>query len=503
MIRTYNNPIIKGFNPDPSMCIVGKDAYIINSSFEYFPGVPVYHSTNMTDWTRINYCLKTEEHLKLTNCRCSGGIFAPSIRYHNGRFYMITTNISHKGNFIVYTDDIYGEWSLPIWIDHSGIDPSLFFDDDGKVYFTGTGQGDDGDRGIVLFEINPDNGQVLSEKKVVSHGSGGRFPEGPHIYKKDGWYYLMIAEGGTEYGHMETIFRSKNVWGPYEGCPHNPILTNKNVSRGNIECCGHADIAEDENGNWWMCCLGVRRLNNKSYLHNLGRETFLLQVKWENGWPVVSNNGVVEEVMEADLPVTNEKPHSYDFHDEFDSERFGLEWNFMRNPDLNNYVRKDGTLTLWGNDNTLSTLNPIFVGVRQTEFEETVKAELDTSSIEEGGQAGIAVYYSTESYMTLCVKRTNGELKAILQKIVMNMECKEESVVIDKDQNVVLELETSRDTHKFYVTDNLGRRLVGEGYAAALCTEATISAGFTGDYIGLTAYKTKAVFNNFDVKLKD
>lgn len=162
----YQNPIIKGFNPDPSICRVGDDYYLVTSTFEFFPGVPIYHSKNLVDWELINYCLTRDSQLNLTNAYCSGGIYAPTIRYHNGIFYMITTNVTDKGNFIVYTEDIYGEWSDPQWIDQRGIDPSLFFDDDGKVYFCGT---DDESGGIVLFEINPLTGERLSEKVISNY----------------------------------------------------------------------------------------------------------------------------------------------------------------------------------------------------------------------------------------------------------------------------------------------------------------------------------------------
>ena len=298
----FKNPIIPGYNPDPSICRVGDDFYLVNSTFEFFPGVPIYHSRNLVNWELKGYCLDRRSQLELEGCRNSGGIYAPTIRFHNGMFYMITTNVTDKGNFVVHSDSVDGDWSEPAWIDQGGIDPSLFWDDDDKCYYCSTGILD-GVRGIVAFEINPMTGEILSDKKLISEGCGGQCAEGPHIYKKDGMYYLMIAEGGTEYAHRETIQRAENVWGPYTPCPHNPIISHKEYKKSEIQATGHADLIEDANGNWWLVFLGIRRFSH-ALLHNLGRETFLAPVKWEDGWPVVgyNGNGTIELVMDAPLP---------------------------------------------------------------------------------------------------------------------------------------------------------------------------------------------------------
>ena len=198
----YKNPIISGYNPDPSICRVGEDYYIVNSSFEYFPGVPIYHSKNLVNWKMIGHCLTTENQLSLKKCRPSGGIYAPTLRWHNGTFFMTTTNVSGEGNFIVYSKELEKGWSDPVWIDQEGIDPSILFDDDGKVYFTSTGLDKTGKACILTSEINPFTGEKLTESRIISYGCGGRYPEGPHLYKIKGKYYLMFAEGGIEYVHM-------------------------------------------------------------------------------------------------------------------------------------------------------------------------------------------------------------------------------------------------------------------------------------------------------------
>ena len=188
----YKNPVIPGFHPDPSICRVGEDFYLVTSSFQYFPGVPVFHSKDLINWEQIGHCLTRPEQVNLNGASVWGGIFAPTIRYHEGVFYMITTNVTDKGNFLVHTTDPAGEWSDPIPIKQGGIDPSLYFED-GKCYLVSNP-----DNYITLCQINPKTGEQLTESKRIRIGTGGRFPEGPHIYKKDNWYYLLISEGGTE-----------------------------------------------------------------------------------------------------------------------------------------------------------------------------------------------------------------------------------------------------------------------------------------------------------------
>ena len=366
----YRNPIISGYNPDPSICRVGDDYYIVNSSFEYFPGVPVYHSKNLVNWELIGNCLDRKSQLLLEKCKPSGGIYAPTLRYHDGTFFMTTTNVSHKGNFIVHTKDIKKGWSEPVWIDQGGIDPSLLFDDDGTVYFLSTAIDEQGEAGIFMCEINPFTGEKLSKSVVISRGCGGRYAEGPHLYKWFGKYYLMLAEGGTEYGHMETMLRSDYPYGPYEACPHNPILTHRDDMREEIYCTGHADMVEDHNGNWWMVCLAVRPCEEKSnrvLLHNLGRETFLAPVVWnEEGWPVVGDKGLISLEMDGPLPGPDPWKVNRDFSDDFSDDTFSTSYSFLRNPSMEHYKRdtENAALVLQGTEITLNDMDsPTWLGI--------------------------------------------------------------------------------------------------------------------------------------------
>lgn len=264
----YSNPILPGFYPDPSVCRVGADFYLVTSSFHYFPGVPIFHSRDLVHWRQIGHCLTSRSQLNLDGCKSSLGIFAPTLRFHKGLFYMITTNTNGFRNFYVWAKQPEGPWSEPVWLDWPGIDPSLFFDEDGRVYITGNG-GFLGDEalGIYQAEINPETGSLLSERRFIWAGTGAKAPEGPHLYKIHGKYYLLIAEGGTEYGHMVTIARSDHPYGPYESHPFNPILTHRSIDSP-IQATGHADLVELEDGSWWAVFLAyvLHQSNLEDYI---------------------------------------------------------------------------------------------------------------------------------------------------------------------------------------------------------------------------------------------
>ena len=236
-MRTITNPILPGFHPDPSICRVGEDFYLVTSTFEYFPGLPIYHSKNLADWQLIGHGLSRPEQLQLSTKNPNAfGLYAPTLRFIKGRFYLVCTNVGAsegvEGNFLIWTDDITGEWSDPIWLDTPGIDPTIFADDDGQTYYLGT------HKEIYLRTIDLASGE-LGPRQNIWTGSGAADPEGPHLYKKDGYYYLLISEGGTSYGHMLTMARSRSLTGPYEACPNNPVMTNQYESAAaSCRACG-------------------------------------------------------------------------------------------------------------------------------------------------------------------------------------------------------------------------------------------------------------------------
>ena len=500
----YNNPVIAGFNPDPSICRVGEDYYLVTSTFEFFPGVPVYHSKNLVNWELINYCLTDENQVLLRNCGPAGGIYAPTIRYHEGTFFMITTNISHKWNFIVHTKDIRGKWSEPVWIAQRGIDPSLFWDDDGTCYFTANGSGTPED-GIYLCKIDPFTGELLTTPTIISKGCGGKNAEGPHIYKKDGWYYLMLAEGGTEFGHMETMQRSRDIYGPYEEGPYRPILTHRNLldkrPEAAIQATGHGDLLEDHNGNWWMVHLGIRPL--KRYLwHNLGRETFLAPVVWdEEGWPIVGNHGLNALVMDAPLPGPEPTPVCRDFADDFTGDTLKLHWNYVRNPEFERYNLQEGSMVIKGGETTLSTYGgtPAMIAIRQPEHNIEAVTRM-MGEVVPGQRSGLTVYLNEFAHYEIFVTKKEDGYYVCLGKKVSDIEVVTESHKIDYQGSIRLKVEADIVCYKFsYETDGQWT-VLGTGATSLLCSEVIANAPFTGNYIGLYSENGTAAFDAFTMK---
>ena len=521
----YQNPIISGYNPDPSICRAGEDYYLVNSSFEFFPGVPVYHSRNLVNWEMIGHCLTTEAQLPLEKVRPSGGIYAPTIRFHEGTFFMTTTNITAGGNFIVHSKSAAGPWSEPAWVKQGGIDPSLLFDDDGKVYFTSTGS--DGDRQCILIcEVDPFTGEQKTESRVLSYGCGGKCPEGPHLYKINGMYYLMLAEGGTEYGHRETMQRADNPYGPFVPCPHNPILSNQDAQNDEISCTGHADLVEDGNGNWWLVCLAVRTCGEGRYhvmLHNLGRETFLAPVVWtQDGWPVVGDHGRIALMMEGPLPGAVE-PVCRDFADDFSRETFAPQYNFLRNPVPEHYRRltQQKRLRLLGSAATLDEQgSPTWVGVRQKDFwtETTVRlypmwdgteaAAQDRqpcSCAPVGPRAGLTAYYNNDYHYDLYVTRAEGKSYVCLAKHIHDL-CAvtaRQEIVLTPEQGIGLRIRTDRMRYYFdYCRPGEEWKMLGSGLAAGLCTEGTWTMTFTGTYLAMFSENMTAEFADFQARVE-
>ena len=496
----YKNPIIPGFNPDPSICRVGEDFYLVTSTFEFFPGVPIYHSKNLINWELINYCLTTPSQLPLENAVVSKGIYAPTIRYHNGVFFMTTTNVSTGGHFIVHTKDVYGKWSEPAYVDQGGIDPSLFWDDDETCYFVSNGLDENNRVSIYLCQLDPFTGEKHTPTTLISYGCGGRYPEAPHIYKKNGYYYLMLAEGGTEYGHMETMQRSKNIYGPYEKCPHNPILSHRDTP-GPIQATGHADIVEDQNGNWWLVCLAIRPIGD-THLHHLGRESFLAPLVWdENGWPVVGNNGTIDFEMDGPLPGPSPTPVSIDFCDSFDKEQLDLRWNFVRNPNLDNYKLDDGQLYLISGEDNLSTIGgaPTMICARQQAFDieacATIKGE-----IQKGQRSGFSAFYNSYYHYDVLLTKDEEGYKVCLRKRVCDIDVIVASHKIEYNGSIRFVIKSDAQWYTFFYEENGRLNEIGKGKTTLLATEVTDPMTFTGTYLGVFTEQGNIAVTNVTVK---
>jgi beta-xylosidase len=408
------NPILPGFYPDPSICRVGDDFYMITSSFSLFPGVPIFHSTDLANWEQIGHILDRKSQLHTTADHMTAGIMAPTLRYHEGTFYMITTNVSDKWNFIVTATDPQGPWSDPYWLEGCpGIDASLFFDDDGKAYITGTrgdiGNGrNHGSQVIWISEFDLVNMRLVGEKRTIWGGAlvNCASPEAPHLYKKDGYYYLIIAEGGTEHFHAVTIARSKNIFDYYEGYAGNPILTHRHLGRDYPICnVGHADFLELKSGEWYSVILASRLI--EGYHKNFGRETFIAPVVWEEGWPVISpSTGKVEWSYPApELPASTPKPKPV--RDDFEDEKLGMDWVFFGTPYDDFYSRSDSKLTLrllprqlspelrkidLSAANTIKEVPSLsFIGRRQQHVNFRITVKMSFNALSENETAGIVV----------------------------------------------------------------------------------------------------------------
>lgn len=469
----YLNPVIKGFNPDPSICRVGEDYYLATSTFEYFPGVPIYHSKDLINWEMIGHALDRPEQLDLDHVPSTAGIYAPTIRYHQGTFYMITTLVGGgerenkpKGNFIVTAKNPAGPWSEPHWIDGAeGIDPSLFFDDDGKAYYCGNGtpekQIERHHKHIWIQEIDLKTFQLKGERGFLSStkyfeqniiGSAVAF-EAPHIYKKDGIYYLLIAHGGTGMGHAVSIWKSNSPFGPWEDNPNNPILTHRGYSESGINATGHADIFQTQDGDWWSVFLAVRSNNNKQNV--MGRETFLSKVDWSGTWPIYNPEGKVGKTAFVNTAPKrfNSVQNNSDFEDEFEDEKLNLMWSMIRTPrtiwwDLK---RNSGKLSLELRPDELDQFaQPSFVGIRVPEMKVEVKVNLDFKPKAHNECAGLAFERGHDAEWTLVKELLGGqEVVSVYHdgKTLLGQ------VPIKSDSPIDLKIELDNFTMNFYVKE--------------------------------------------------
>ncbi|MDA3928896.1 MAG: glycoside hydrolase family 43 protein [Prolixibacteraceae bacterium] len=472
---TFNNPIIPGFYSDPSICRVGEDYYLITSTFEYFPGVPVFHSKDLVNWEQIGHCIDRKEQLP------NGiNIFAATIRYHNGVFYMITTNVVDGGNFYVTATNPAGPWSNPIWIDIEGIDPDLYFDEDGKTYVISSP--------FDLFEINIETGELLTEGRKIWLGTGGRYAEGPHIYKKDGFYYLMAAEGGTEEAHSETIARSNNIWGPYTENPANPILAHANAAGQNklIQGLGHADIIQAHDNSWWVVFHGYRKSIGYPSHHILGRETCLAPVSWpKNGWPVVNGNGTVSVNMTN--PTLALKPFpAKNKRTEFDETKLGLEWNFIQAPSKEKpfYELKNGKLVLNGLASKIGdNASPAFIGRRIQDLKFTAKTSIAFNPKNENEEAGL-ILLNNKQHFDILIKK-EGKNRVLVVKCTFGSVIYETKKHILQPGNVTLIVKSEGEQFTFAYAQGNEITEVEKVDVRYLSSETV--GWFTGVHIGMHA----------------
>jgi xylan 1,4-beta-xylosidase len=509
-MSTFRNPILPGCYPDPSICRVGEDYYMVTSTFEYFPGVPIFHSKDLVNWRQLGHVLDRPSQLDLDGTPCSKGIYAATIRYNEGIFYMITTFVESvtgaRRNFYVTAADPAGPWSEPYWMPEApGIDPSLFFDDDGKAYWMGhriplEGEAYPKHREIWVQELDLETRRLVGPSYSLWDGALKRVhaQEGPHIYKANGYYYLLIAEGGTGHTHSVTIARSESLTGPYEGCKSNPILTHRHLGKKHpISNAGHADMVDTQNGEWWMVCLASRPYGG--YYRNLGRETFLVPFEWEDGWPVVNpGKGVLEfEMPKPNLPET--RWPALPVCDHFDTEALDFRWNFIRTPrgDFWSLSERPGHLRLKLKPETIMEIaNPSFVGRRQQHMNFCASTVMEFRPKQAGEAAGLVLLQNNQYQyrMEYVGSESSAVLRLVQRREGLEVVLAEQAVQASK---LYLKVEAIGQAYSFYYSEAANNWKVLFEQADGTLLSTDVAGGFIGAYLGMYASSNGVSSSNY------
>lgn len=431
----FANPILRGYYPDPAIERAGDKYYLVNSTFAHWPGIRIHESTDLVNWKLVGHALTNPEWYDFDGLGISRAVFAPSIHYHQGTFYVINTLVDAGGNFFVTAKDPAGPWSAPVWLKEiNGIDPSFFFDDDGKAYILNNGGPEgkplyDGHRAIWMQEFDLKTNKPVGPRRVLVDGGVdlSKKPiwiEGPHLYRINGRYYLMCAEGGTGDGHSEVIFRSDSVWGPYEPYAGNPILTQRDLPRDRkdpITNVGHADLVQRHDGTWWAVFLASRPYEGSRY--NTGRETFLLPVEWQDGWPIILPKGehvptFVPQDPANSAPLRGDAVHvTVAERDEFDGQ-LRDDWLQVHVPKTSWYdtTSNPGRLTIRPLAVNLDAKrNPSFLARRQQDLKFDASTAL-TPPAKPGVSAGLAAFQNETHWYFLGTRREGDSLRVFLER---------------------------------------------------------------------------------------
>lgn len=501
------NPILTGFYPDPSICRVGKDFYLTNSSFAYVPGVPIFHSTDLAHWEQIGNILERPEQLPLEGSEISRGIFAPTIRYHEGLYYMITTNVSHGGNFIVTAEKPEGPWSDPYFLGDEavGIDPSLFFDDDGKCYYVGTrpnpeGVRYNGDWEIWVQEVDLDKMKLVGESMAIWKGAvkGVIWPEGPHLYKINGYYYLLHAEGGTGPEHSISVARSKEIFKWFEGCPRNPIFTHRNLGADYpIIYAGHGDLVDDEDGNWYVVMLASRPCERHS---SMGRETFLAKVVWENEWPVISPGiGRLEDTVTT--PLAEERfnleignhDHFHFYESKLDDRLVGI---ILRDEQIYSLTDRPGFLRMKTVANMISEMKyPAYLGVRQKDYKFEVSTGLFFNP-KGKDTAGMVFYQNHANNLRMELVKEGEKTSFVVTAHVHEADTQVAKTEVNVNELVEIVFRASNQKADIYVKQNSEMTLVASDVSLLPYTTEE-AGGFVGCTVGMYASGNGEAVDNY------
>ena len=473
-----HNPVISGFNPEPSCVAVGEDYYLVTSSFDFFPGLPIYYSRDLQHWDQIGNVLERAAQLPLAEPDAAQGIFSPTIRCNNGTFYIIATNEGNGGNFLVTAKDPAESWSDPIWLEQKGKNPSLYFEE-GKCYMSYIH-----DSAVFLCEINPRNGSTLKQGKAIWNGTGRNSPESPRLYKHADWYYLLISEGGD----CLTVARSRNIYGPYESSHSNPIFTHSSIEGQNstIQGTGHGDLFQAADGSWWIVMQAHRCF--ESGFHHLGRETFLAPVSWAGGWPVINDGQVISETMSAPLPAEADDD-MYGIW-EYDFSTIGPEWLYIQQPIAKNYTRSDGKLVLNGTGGgfEIGSIRPTALLRRQQS--PTCVFSTKVRITQKTGIAGIGIYQTSQGYIEFLVRKNGKKAEAVVR--VRTRSILHEEAVIELKKPMANLLVRAYENHYEFVVNGADLCCVD---TALISSE--VAGGYAGVSIGPYCISGTAEFDGF------
>lgn len=497
ILNTYRNPVLRGFYPDPSVVRVGDDYYMVNSTFQYFPAIPIHHSKDLVHWELIGHAITENDYLDLTETSDSHGIWAPDISYFNGEFYIFATlrlndppeNTTGRlrQTLFMKSKNPEGPYSKPVVLDIDRIDPSHFVDDDGTHYCVTA-------PGITLTKLTDDCSQIAEPTKEVWPGTGLRCSEGPHILKKDGWYYAIVAEGGTGFGHQISVGRAKSVMGPYESSPYNPALKQKDTN-AEIQRSGHGDLVQTQNGDWWVMYL-CGRANEGKYT-TVGRETALDKVTWtKDGWFIVNDGKGPSDENEAPSGLLWTEYEEKVF-DDFDSDKLSLEWEFVRNPRLDkiSLTKNKGFITIEAGEYDLCERKAYNTLVRrETELSYALTAKLEFEPKKNGQQAGITCYYGINNHIKCCMIYDDGLKVRLYENRNSEKSMMGEISLKEGTKTIYLKVRVIKQTREFfYSTDNESWILIGRiGRCYFLCDEGvTVGKHHTGTLVGIYAYNGK------------
>ena len=476
----YRNPVRRGFFPDPSVVRVGEDYYMVNSTFIFFPCIPVSHSRDLVHWQVIGHAIENPAWAHLEGLEGGRGYWAPDISYSNGRFYICATlrlndvGAVRRRQMVVTAERPEGPYSEPVFFDEDGIDPSLFHDDDGRHYMLLN-------RGARIFEIDETAARRLSETTLLYYGSNKRAPEGPHLLKRDGWYYLFEAEGGTGVGHRETVARSRTLFGVYEPSPYGPVIRQWD-ERALIQRCGHAKPVSTPDGRWYFVYLCGRALDGKWTM--LGRETALDPFTWTaDGWPLLNGGRGISTVNRLPLPAAPAEER--------------VDWLTPRPPEEGQFAWRDDTLTIRGSQYPMTdTRCRSIVLRRQTAFRFTFVAAL---TVPQEGEAGVTCYYDEHSFLTLGVR--DGWLRVT-----------EQAGEVRREHEEVRRAAAAGSTLRLTVrADRLTRTLAVNGETVAVLPDTSyladegvrIGKRFTGAMVGCYALRGAASFTDMIYREED